>query len=420
MSSTSASQHSSKGRPSTTSTPKFTAPMPHPILKKTRGPSASGPRPTARFISPHDTEDDTDPASSSLSTNSHVFVQPPSPESASIDGKASTTTGRKKGVFAASTKKKRPVIIRRQNSQSSSENREANATNFSTAVQSSSERTPPTFPEQARRKTSSKFQEGFSPAADGATTRTKSPKKKTSSRAVESRRIVPENIAPLQRTNVTPPSETSGDPGPSTTIQQQDNVLGEVGGLTIADLDDPEVQEELELQRTLLEEANTRANRRQTPVKAHAASQASSGINPPSSLVPTSNKGHENQGMSATHILPHGAKSTVGLALNLSDVAGQLNLGGDVTGEETDAGKSSKVEKGKGRDPEELARADMFAKKPVGAVVASSPAVNGPLSRSKSQLTLLLEKDRARTSDKKSEKRSGKEKSPGRRRKDSA
>ncbi|RDA84900.1 hypothetical protein CP532_0445 [Ophiocordyceps camponoti-leonardi (nom. inval.)] len=35
-------------------------PAPHPILKKTRGPSSSGPRPTARVISPHDSPDDDD------------------------------------------------------------------------------------------------------------------------------------------------------------------------------------------------------------------------------------------------------------------------------------------------------------------------------------------------------------------------
>jgi hypothetical protein len=50
--------------------------VPHPILKKSRGPSSTGPRPTARFISPHDSENEDD---NSVSPNSHVVVQPPSP-----------------------------------------------------------------------------------------------------------------------------------------------------------------------------------------------------------------------------------------------------------------------------------------------------------------------------------------------------
>ena len=56
--------------------------MPPPILKKNRGPSSNGPRPTARFISPHSSEDE-DPdgiPSTNNSPGAHVVLRPPAPE----------------------------------------------------------------------------------------------------------------------------------------------------------------------------------------------------------------------------------------------------------------------------------------------------------------------------------------------------
>lgn len=56
--------------------------MPPPILKKNRGPSSTGPRPTARFISPHSSEDE-DPDGISSTNNSpgaQFAVRPPTPE----------------------------------------------------------------------------------------------------------------------------------------------------------------------------------------------------------------------------------------------------------------------------------------------------------------------------------------------------
>jgi hypothetical protein len=59
--------------------------MPPPILKKNRGSSSTGPRPTARFISPHSSEDE-DPDGISSTNNSpgaQFVVRPPTPESQS-------------------------------------------------------------------------------------------------------------------------------------------------------------------------------------------------------------------------------------------------------------------------------------------------------------------------------------------------
>lgn len=57
--------------------------MPPPILKKNRGPSSTGPRPTARFISPHSSEDEDPDEISSFTNNppdAHFVVRPPTPE----------------------------------------------------------------------------------------------------------------------------------------------------------------------------------------------------------------------------------------------------------------------------------------------------------------------------------------------------
>ncbi|KAI0203238.1 hypothetical protein F4808DRAFT_36220 [Astrocystis sublimbata] len=114
-SSTSAARPQSKP----TASPK----APHPILKKPRGPSASGPRPTARFVSPVESEVDEDESKPS-GTNG--------PATAATPGKTRSNTNeeRKKGTpvkakkkttafVASSSSRRRPGMPRRSSSQSS-------------------------------------------------------------------------------------------------------------------------------------------------------------------------------------------------------------------------------------------------------------------------------------------------------------
>jgi hypothetical protein len=96
-------------------------PPAHPILKKSRGPSASGPRPTARFVSPHDSEEEAakDAETSSGSTGATGLEMRRGPAASSTKTeKRSTPTGRKFTVSTAASKR-RPVMSRRQSSQSS-------------------------------------------------------------------------------------------------------------------------------------------------------------------------------------------------------------------------------------------------------------------------------------------------------------
>ncbi|KAK8008855.1 hypothetical protein PG991_011406 [Apiospora marii] len=101
-------------------------PPPHPILKKPRGPSTSGPRPTARFVSPPGSEDEGDgqpgpgPSSSRKKTTTEKEPESQAPPATKGERKKSTSTApKKKTTFVASTARRRPAMPRRQSSQSS-------------------------------------------------------------------------------------------------------------------------------------------------------------------------------------------------------------------------------------------------------------------------------------------------------------
>jgi len=388
--------------------------MPHPILKKSRGPSASGPRPTARFISPHESEDDSDPTSP-VSPNSHVVVQPPSPVSQSLksDNKSTAAHAKKKGGFVASNsakKKTRPVIVRRQSSQTSQSSTEgairASEMGQSPApVQSSSERTPPTFSTQAqshdKQNAQSRFQENFTPSPDRGASSSKSPK--TKSRTLDPKRLSPRKSSTRARKERTGATETleehvvsTGDPGPSTQLRRVENLRA--SPVSTEELT-PEGLEELELQRTLLEEANARKKSKSNPqVVPPTTSEGFQVLH--SSLRSRSEGNHGPDAMGAMRLFPHDTKSTASLAPTLTAATGQIDLEDEESLEPQQhiSDRSPIVDKGKGRDLEEARHTDMFAKRPVPPVqVATGPDPSAPLSRSKSQLTLLLERDRAKT-----------------------
>ncbi|KFA48622.1 hypothetical protein S40293_04516 [Stachybotrys chartarum IBT 40293] len=98
-------------------------PPAHPILKKSRGPSSSGPRPTARFVSPHESanEDDQDDGKDSDIVSSGSTVTPLSEmrPSTMSPAKKKHPVGSRKFVVSAVASKRRPLLARRQSSQSS-------------------------------------------------------------------------------------------------------------------------------------------------------------------------------------------------------------------------------------------------------------------------------------------------------------
>jgi hypothetical protein len=103
-------------------TPSSARPPPaHPILKKPRGPSNSGPRPTARFVGIPESEDEAtqkdgeDSVGSSAKKKSESRASSSSISPTKVDRKPAP----KKFVASSAASKRRPVLPRRQSSQSS-------------------------------------------------------------------------------------------------------------------------------------------------------------------------------------------------------------------------------------------------------------------------------------------------------------
>ncbi|KAH7372215.1 hypothetical protein BKA64DRAFT_265004 [Cadophora sp. MPI-SDFR-AT-0126] len=371
------------------------APIPHPILKKTRGPSTGGPRPTARFISPHESEQEGE-QNSSISPNSHVVVQPPSPDSR--QGKADKKTGtpsRKKTGFSASTKKKRPVIVRRQSSQTSQSSADAAAKEAEAAQAASGARSSLDGPPA---KTLSQFQENFTPSPDRsasnqlpkkklADTKRSSPRKSTIGKARAASSKATQEVASSGELG------PSGQPGPSSQLQRIENLQDEEENV---DLTSEEI-EELELQKIMFAEANARLQR-ETKGAIDRASDPEA--ERPQTTLPKSPRSKsartpESSGVDAMRLVQHDAKGAPSLAPTLADATGQVQLdegAADASRSLSTTSPPTREFKGKGRATEEPDQDDMFAKRPVQPVKAAPVADS--LSRSKSQLTLLLKQDK--------------------------
>ncbi|CAG8948666.1 hypothetical protein HYFRA_00001786 [Hymenoscyphus fraxineus] len=357
--------------------------MPHPILKKTRGPSSNGPRPTARFVSPHESEHETEPASSSTS-NAHVVVQPPSPlapEDTKADKKSSATTRKKptKPTFVATsaTKKKRPVMPRRQSSQTSQVSQISNtssATGSPASLQSPAQRTLTELGvARGKRAASSRFQENFSPtlrtpvAKPGSKAKSKSIERSTSSERSKSNERTKsnerskskegKNVSPKKLVQEEPELEFEGI-GPNELI----SVIPSIS--TSSSIIGQRLQEEAQSN-------GSKASQRSSPEK---PSQ-------PGLVRKLSGMGRRE-----------GSKSSASIAPTLTAVTTHGDSTQDVRSENMNPSTSAK-DKGKGRAIGEY-QPDIFAKRPVQTVASPSTSeYSASLARSKSQLTLLLEKD---------------------------
>ncbi|TVY48558.1 hypothetical protein LOCC1_G000878 [Lachnellula occidentalis] len=389
----------SHSSPNTTSSssiiPRASTALPHPILKKTRGPSTSGPRPTARFVSPHESERETEP-DSPTSTNSHVVVQPPSPDPESIRNgrKSSVPPGPKKTtgfVASSAAKKKRPVVVRRQSSQNSQSSTDSPHPSGST--QTPSQRTP-TASEQAQARSKhtvpSKFQENFSPSsrssASSSTQKHRAASKdRTASKASDSKR----NLA--HKTSVEKGlrsrRQEAAEAGPSDRLRLVEDQQDTVEDLTSGEL------EQHEMQRALLEQANASTEKPlQSPSKDRAQLQQK-----PLKSRSDNDRSGDTGGL---RMLPHNSKLTTSAAPTLTTATanGQLDLKDptvEKSGRNFVSTSSPSIDKGKGRDSDDTGA---FTKRAVQPVAQAEFEPTGPLSRSKSQLTLLLEKDRSRGS----------------------
>ncbi|KAM0143074.1 hypothetical protein ACHAO1_000913 [Botrytis cinerea] len=372
-------RNDSRSSTTLTSVTRTPAPMPPPILKKTRGPSANGPRPTARFISPPASEDE----SGSTSTNKGV-VQSPSPilehaapieekiEKEKVDRKLMPAPASKKFVASAS-KKKRPIVVRRQSSQTSQSSNDSSAR--VPGGQGQQNRTLGRLPTLSVLPVRNQnTQENAAPRS------TTSPTKRNPSRSASSTLSGARKLASTREETV---EIEPTQPGPSDNLQTLANNQVSV----------PQVSEaEFKVQRMLHDNVKT-------------ASMLPPETSSPNSPASTTSKDSSNgkppgyRKSSGKNLLQHQSKGMVSSAPTLTDATGHLDLG---NGSQIAAVPASPERSSKGK-----ARAlmkDLFTKKsfsqaapssPISGSLASSPS--GPLSKSKSQLSLLLERDQARS-----------------------
>ncbi|KAI3341213.1 hypothetical protein F4824DRAFT_369369 [Ustulina deusta] len=110
----------SASKPKPKPTTSFTKP-PRPILKRPRGPSASGPRPTARFVSPPESGVDEDSAERDGITTSTTAKDSGSSTAKDEKSKGRSHKSKKKATafVASATSRRRPGLPRRSSSQSS-------------------------------------------------------------------------------------------------------------------------------------------------------------------------------------------------------------------------------------------------------------------------------------------------------------
>jgi len=117
----------------------------------------------------------------------------------------------------------------------------------------------------------------------------------------------------------------------------------------------------------------------------------------------------ENNSKAPIRSQPLKSKSSITTSKNFASAAGQLDIGPANTGPSVSA---ISTDKGKGKEKVD----DMFAKRPIPSLPtgpsALSASVPSAMARSKSQLSLLLEKDRVRSGEKEKD-RDGKKKKGG-------
>ncbi|KAI1456827.1 hypothetical protein F4805DRAFT_467847 [Annulohypoxylon moriforme] len=145
---------------STKSTPTSTK-QPHPILKKPRGPSSSGPRPTARFVSPPGSDGEGDDgkegdvgSSGSTAVNHSGDSKGSTSSTAKEERKKTINTTPKKKIVASTASRRRPAMPRRISSQSSGavsgpEGGQKDGNSSSGSKNSGSQTPVPTIPEKS-------------------------------------------------------------------------------------------------------------------------------------------------------------------------------------------------------------------------------------------------------------------------------
>lgn len=395
--------------------------MPPPILKKSRGPSSSGPRPTARFISPHSSEDeDAGGNSSAASKGAQVIVRPPTPDAqVSKGGKRAETAagGRRKAHAIGATNsghKRRPGAVRRPNSDPAGKAHEAARAGASNkeACRSLPGRTD-YRKELGKLYNESQDEENSLPSSnsrhDRGTTRKPRATKNGHAKASAGPVLPAKQALNGGFTTALSASVLIGQAGPSGNPKSGDGEQevfsneNQVSGESLANLGPPDL---------LLPEAHVKLKgaQEESPVLQSAASKKSAHADPTEFALGLDDKMALNQHPGGEQNPAKGLnfKGSITLAPTYTAAAGHLDFRnttlpakrddrGDVYGSRDREGGSGVLE----QRSVFAKRAIQPAKSASALFAISAPPSTDSISRSKSQLTLLLEKDRAKTSEQK-------------------
>jgi hypothetical protein len=319
-------------------------------------------------------------------------VQPPSPDRPSVqpEKRAATSGNGSKKVrgVVSSPSTKRPVVFRRKSSHSSTESPARSMETASSGLGSSLEM--PAYLEvddnDSTQPLQSKFRENFSPSNRLPSL----PQNKHGARNIDSKRLSP-------RQSTVPRKDRAGQAAGS------DNSLEDSGPSALSTVDrrssskgDPiaKEQEAIESRKTLApqDHANESQLTTETPPR---RSQSDTFQGSQRTLQPTSDS-KEPRDAGVLHYLSSEAKSTPSLAPTLAAATGQVALGSAVDPPAKPSG-SKKPDKGKRRASDEARTGKTPSRKT--AVSSNGKEDASSLARSKSQLALVLEKDRARSGD---------------------
>lgn len=283
--------------------------------------------------------------------------------------KHTVPNNKKRAVFVASGRGKRPVAVRRQSSQSSTD---SSARGADQQLQSSAERTPPQFGEQARMRANQRVQP---PSHDNSSSSSsQASRRRPVSKLNEAKQHSSRRQGALDQSMLG--EETSNQAGPSSKPQDSTSGHEQSEELTSEELD------EIEVQRLLLAQANTRVQQRPQDTSHDLSVSPTSQVAQPSSssgqYAPTTERSNGQYPSAQPQITSEGVNAST----LPTRIAGSVHQTGISTSQ------TEGFDIGKGREPQ----SDLFAKRPVQP--STSVPDSGPLSRSKSQLTLLLERDR--------------------------
>lgn len=377
--------------------------MPPPILKKSRGPSSTGPRPTARFISPHTSEEeDAVETSPTTSLGAHVVVRPPTPPTPvsqvpKEEEKAEMSTrSRKKShgfVATTTTNKRRPGVSRRLNS-------DLAAGEYESVSNSSHKDICKSLPEKVNEghglgisKNQLDFHEHTSPSPE-ALLSAKTSRKTRSGKNGHARLSPRQNSAPKR------------DLEHGSTMSQTQHVLQDEVENTDRPRPTGKKQDCLSKGDSIDKESPARAHENFLSIgepesRPAVSSQPSASRDSGSTLRSDKVVRHRPTERHLSKNLD--GKSSISVAPTYTTATGETDQRDKLGPETTEHQGTSAWGKDEERSSGRLEQASLFAKRPVQPAKSASALFastthqsNSSMSRSKSQLTLLLERDRAK------------------------